>query len=73
MLRGRLPYEPDVVLLLFLMFCAGTIWEKFWDDYRNLVTANEGIVSVSLTVAAIVQTNTTPTLVSRSEQKNAFS
>ena len=68
MLRGRLPYEPHVVML-FLMFFAGTILGIFWDYYRNLVTANERIVSVSITVPAIVQTNTTPTPVSHSEQK----
>ena len=73
MLRGRLPYEPHVVMLLFLMFCVGNILRKFWDYYRNLATANERIVSVSTTVPAIVQTNTTPIPVSHSEQKNAFS
>ena len=67
-LRGRLPYEPHVVML-FLMFFAGTILGKFWDCYRNLVTANERIVSISTTVPAIVQTNTTPIPVSHSEQK----
>ena len=60
MLRGRLPYEPHVVMLLFLMFCVGNILRKFCDYYRNLATANERIVSVSTTVPAIVQTNTTP-------------
>ena len=69
MLRGRLPYEPHVVMLIV----AGTILGKFWDYYRNLVTANERIFSVSTTVAAIVQTNTTPIPVSHSEQKNTFS
>lgn len=69
MLRGRLPYEPHVVMLLFLMFCVGNILRKFWDYYRNLATANERIVSVSTTVPAIVQTNTTPIPVSHSEQK----
>ena len=68
MLRGRLPYEPHVVIIV-----AGTILGKFWDYYRNLVTANERIFSVSITVAAIVQTNTTPIPVSHSEQKNTFS
>ena len=61
MLRGRLPYEPHVVML-FLMFFAGTILGIFWDYFHNLVTANERIVSVPTTVVSIVQTNTNPTL-----------
>ena len=73
MLRGRLPYEPLVVMLLFLMFCARTILGKCWDYYRNVATANERIVSVSTTVPAIVQTNTAPIPVSHSVQKNALS
>ena len=73
MLRGRLPYEPHVVML-FLMFFVGTILGIFWDYYRNLVAANERIVSVSTTVVSIVQTNTNATPVSHSEQKkNIFS